>query len=110
MSEVGEIIGLSVAISAILTFIGTRLWDAWRMESKYRTKTDAKKCMEERAKTEKAIFRVLRRMEKRLALSNLVMRDLVRAVPEVPNNKIEQYEKDLDIQLGDRNFSIPEDI
>ena len=74
----------------------------------FRLNKESEKCMRQREEAEKGIIKVLRRMEKRMALGNLVMRDLVRAIPEIQNDVIERYEKDLGIDLGDRNFGIPE--
>ena len=64
--------------------------------------------MEERKKAEGQIIKVLRRMEKRLIVGNLVMRDLVEADDKIANDKIKKYEEDMGIDLQNKDFGIPE--
>ena len=37
MTPISEAIGMAAGASAVLTFVGTRLWDTYRMEKKFRT-------------------------------------------------------------------------
>ena len=111
-------VGLAGFIWTILVILVTRFFSVQRMEGKfarlpendkgYMTNTEANLCRAERKEAESCIVRILRRIEKRMALGNIVMRDLIEATPDVPNDKIERYEKDLGISLMDRNFDIPD--
>ena len=111
----GTLIGV---IMAIISFVITTLANAYKMKKKYmpkppdgngyRLKSEASRCMEERKKAEGQIIKVLRRMEKRLIVGNLVMRDLVEADDKIANDKIKKYEEDMGIDLQNRDFGIPE--
>lgn len=110
-------IGLAGLVWTILVVLGTWFFSVKRMEGRfallpkndkgYMPYSEAQECRTERKEAENCIVRILRRMEKRMALGNIVMRDLVEAIPDVPNDKIERYEKDLGISLVDKNFDIP---
>jgi len=118
----GYEIALVGLIWTIVVALGSWYFAVWRIERKlngkyvvhpphggsYRLQEAAEECMKERKKAEGSIIKVLRRMEKRMALGNVVMRDLVEANPDIPNDQIEKYERDLGITLGDRSFGIPE--
>lgn len=115
---VGGVLAIVVPICIVITFVLTRLFDSWRMESKYvkipgnkkgyRLQSAAETCMEERKEAENAIIRVLRRMERRMTLGNTVMRKLWEANPELPENEIQALERDFGITMTDRSFGIPD--
>ena len=99
---VATAVGIAVGISSLITFVGTKLWDAYRMEKKYRTKGAAELCMKAREEAENTIKTILGRMEKRLMLGNLAIGDLWEAAKLDPN-KLAAYEKALNIKLKDEN-------
>jgi len=106
------------ALSALSSMLFTNWFNVRKMRKQYAplsfngsgyiTHTEARVCMQGRENSERQIIKVLRRMEKRMCLGNIVIRDLVETVPDIPNDKIERYEKDLGISLNDRNFGIPD--
>jgi len=108
---------LVATIIAIITFVITNLWNAYKMKKRYmplpsgnddyRLNSEARECMTKRKEAEEIIIRVLRRMEKRMALGNLVMRRLIDVNDKVSRDEIELIEKDLGIGIEDRNFGIP---
>lgn len=97
-----QIVAMAVGISSLITFVGTKLWDANRMERKYRTKSASELCMKARQEAENTIKSILGRMEKRLMLGNLAIGDLWDAAKLDPS-KLVAYEKALDIKLKDEN-------
>jgi len=64
--------------------------------------------MEERKEAENAIIRVLRRMERRMAIGNTVMRKLWEDSPNLPEGEIARLERDFGITMTNRDFGIPE--
>lgn len=100
--------GLTGAVCTVLTLVITQLITVFRMKGKYNTLASAQTCRQERQAAENCLIKVLRRMEKRILLGNIIIRDLVEADNSIPNDKIEKYEKDLGISLTDRDFGIPE--
>ena len=99
----GEAVGMAAGASAILTFLGTRFWDAYRMEKKFRTNEAAEKCMSERAmaeKTLKAKIEELRSETKpRLILGNLIMARLCQEL-KIPESEIRAFEKAVGIKIN----------
>ncbi len=114
----GYWIALVGLVWSALLALGTWYFAVSRMQHKYARLPDngrgyqkqsaAELCITERRKAESSTMKMLGRMEKRMALGNIVMRDLVEASPDVPNDKIEKYQRDLGINLMDMNFEIPE--
>ncbi len=97
-----QVVAMAVGISSLITFVGTKLWDAYRMEKKFRTKAASELCMTAREAAENTIKAILGRMEKRLMLGNLAIGDLWEAAKLDPS-KLVAYEKALDIKLKDEN-------
>ncbi len=97
-------VSIAVGISSIVTFGGTKLWDAYRMEKKYNTIEAASSCSAARETAEGDIKSILRRVEKRLQLGNLAISELW-AHAKLPPDKLLAYEKALDIKLRDENNS-----
>ena len=95
-------VGIAVGISSLITFGGTKLWDAYAMQKKYRTKAAAEQCMSDRETAEKDIKIILRRLEKRLQLGNLAISDLWDKAG-LPQSKLQQYERTLDIKIRDNS-------
>jgi len=100
--EVAGVVALAVGVSTLVTFGGTKLWDAYRMERKFRTKGAAEKCMKAREKAEGDIKSMLRRVERRLQLGNLAIADLWETTGLSPT-KLAQYEKALNTKMRDNN-------
>jgi len=92
----------AVGVSTLVTFGGTKLWDAYRMEKKFRSKSAAEKCMKEREQAEGIIQTTLNRVEKRLQLGNLAIAELWDKAG-LPPEKLAQYEKALDVKMRDNN-------
>jgi hypothetical protein len=100
--EIYTAVYTAVGVSTLVTFGGTKLWDAYRMEKKFRSKSAAEKCMKEREQAENDLKAILKRVEKRLQLGNLAIGDLWEKA-ELPPSKLLMYEKALDIKLRDEN-------
>ena len=100
--DIAGAVALAVGISSLVTFGGTKLWDAYSMQKKYRTIEAAEKCMKERSQAETDLKAILKRMEKRLQLGNLAISDLWEKAG-LPLSRLKQYEKALDIKLRDNN-------
>jgi len=100
--EIKAAIGIAAGISTLVTIGGTKLWDAYRMEKKYRTKTEAEKCMAERKEAERGVLNQLAKIDKRMILGNLVIADLCEQA-KIPLTKIASYEKAIGLKLRDNN-------
>ena len=100
--EVIGAVSLAVGVSALVTFGGTKLWDAYRMEKKYQTNKAAGECMAAREAAESDVISMLQRVEKRLQLGNLAIGDLWEHA-KLPPEKLLQYEKALEIKLRDED-------
>ena len=104
--EVASIVALAVGVSTLVTFGGTRLWDAYRMEKKYVTLEAFEMCHENRekvmseiAESEGAIVETLESLTKRLQLGNLIMWELCTKAG-VDQSRIKGFEKALGIELN----------
>ena len=104
-------------LCSILTFVVTRLTDSSTMRKTYaklpknngfRLNSEAVKCQDERKMAEASIIKVLRRMERRMALGNLVMRLLIENNDNIDNDIIKKIESDLGMDLKNRDFGIPD--
>jgi len=109
---------LTGVLCTILSFVVAKVCDSVEMRKKYvklplngkgfMLTSRAEACMDQRKMAETGIIKVLRRMEKRMALGNLVMRRLIEANDSIPNDEIKRFEEDLGIDLKNRDFGIPE--
>jgi len=109
---------LTAGVTGLITFVLSNVYLAYKMEKKYallpangngfRLKSEAFACMDERKMAEQNIIKVLRRMEKRMILGNLVMRRLIETSEHVKDDEICKFEKDLGLDLNDRDLGIPD--
>ena len=97
--EMGTAIGMAVGISTLVTFGGTKLWDAYSMQRKYRTIIDAGLCMEKRNKAESEIKEQLHSLKNRMMLGNLIMARLCKEL-KIPDSEIAAYEKALGVKVN----------
>jgi len=95
------LVGIAVGTSSLITFIGTKLWDAYAMAKRYRLKSEAERCMEQRKDAETKIQKQLKLQEKRLMLSNLIMARLCKEL-KVPDADIAAMEKAIGININDK--------
>jgi len=86
-----EAVTIAVGISTLVTFTITKLWDAWRMEKKYRLQSAAEECMKKRQEAEEKI-------KKRLMLGNLIMYRLCQKL-DIPESEIRALEKAVGIKI-----------
>jgi len=106
-------------LTAFVTFIITQYAAILHMKRKYallpkegngyQLISESTKCMEKRKEAEVNIIKVLRRMEKRMILGNLVMRELIETNNDIEDDFVCKLERDLCIGLEDKNFGIPEE-
>lgn len=85
-------------LTAGLTWVITKVFDARRMEEKYRQLLDCEACMEDRKLQEGTVETVLEQVQKRLILGNLM---LVRLWTKagIPASEIELLEKSVGIKV-----------
>ena len=91
--------GISL-LTAGVTFVLTKLFDAHSMSKKYTLLTDSGKCMKEREQKETAIKLTLDKVDKRMTLGNLMLFRLW-GEAKIPQSEIEALEKAVGIKVND---------
>jgi hypothetical protein len=96
------VLGLTVValLTSGITFVLTKLYDAYSMPKKYRLASDSEDCMTEREKQEKKINEILDKVDKRMTLGNLMLFRLW-GKAGLPQSEVQALEKAVGIKIND---------
>ena len=97
--ELSTAVTISVGVTALITIGGTKLFDAYMMERKYRTIGNAEKCMKDREKFEKSIKNQLENIRAGQAFGNLVLARVCKEL-KIPESDIDDVKKALKIMMA----------